>query len=69
MESDSISFYTWWQLIIEFTWNLIIKIVNLVKTFKYNILLGIAGLFTVFSSVVFTSSVVNFGRSDISDLK
>ncbi|XP_076635900.1 HMG coenzyme A reductase isoform X1 [Colletes latitarsis] len=32
-------------------------------------ILGIAGLFTVFSSVVFTSSVVNFGRSDISDLK
>ncbi|NP_001295235.1 3-hydroxy-3-methylglutaryl-coenzyme A reductase [Bombus terrestris] len=32
-------------------------------------ILGIAGLFTVFSSVVFTSSVVNFGQSDISDLK
>ncbi|XP_076667879.1 HMG coenzyme A reductase isoform X2 [Andrena cerasifolii] len=32
-------------------------------------ILGIAGLFTVFSSVVFTSSVVNFWRSDISDLK
>ncbi|XP_034172374.1 HMG coenzyme A reductase [Osmia lignaria lignaria] len=32
-------------------------------------ILGIAGLFTVFSSVVFTSSVVNFGRSEISDLK
>ncbi|XP_071861570.1 HMG coenzyme A reductase [Bombus fervidus] len=32
-------------------------------------ILGIAGLFTVFSSVVFTSSVMNFGRSDISDLK
>ncbi|KAK2578954.1 hypothetical protein KPH14_011158 [Odynerus spinipes] len=32
-------------------------------------ILGIAGLFTVFSSVVFTSSVVNFGRSDVSDLK
>ncbi|KZC12825.1 PREDICTED: 3-hydroxy-3-methylglutaryl-coenzyme A reductase [Dufourea novaeangliae] len=32
-------------------------------------ILGIAGLFTVFSSVVFTSSVVNFGRSDIADLK
>lgn len=30
---------------------------------------GIAGLFTVFSSVVFTSSVVNFGRSDVADLK
>lgn len=34
-----------------------------------NYILGIAGLFTVFSSVVFTSSVVNFGRGDISDLK
>ncbi|XP_034939170.1 3-hydroxy-3-methylglutaryl-coenzyme A reductase [Chelonus insularis] len=32
-------------------------------------ILGIAGLFTVFSSVVFTTSVVNFGRSDVSDLK
>ncbi|XP_071553690.1 3-hydroxy-3-methylglutaryl-coenzyme A reductase isoform X2 [Temnothorax nylanderi] len=32
-------------------------------------ILGIAGLFTVFSSVVFTSSVVNFGRSDVADLK
>ncbi|XP_015601049.1 3-hydroxy-3-methylglutaryl-coenzyme A reductase [Cephus cinctus] len=32
-------------------------------------ILGIAGLFTVFSSFVFTSSVVNFGQSDISDLK
>ncbi|KAK0090398.1 hypothetical protein PV325_000680 [Microctonus aethiopoides] len=32
-------------------------------------ILGIAGLFTVFSSVIFTTSVVNFGRSDVSDLK
>ncbi|XP_011300109.1 3-hydroxy-3-methylglutaryl-coenzyme A reductase [Fopius arisanus] len=32
-------------------------------------ILGIAGLFTVFSSVVFTTSVVNFGRSDMADLK
>ncbi|XP_058809317.1 3-hydroxy-3-methylglutaryl-coenzyme A reductase [Phymastichus coffea] len=32
-------------------------------------ILGIAGLFTMFSSVIFTSSVLNFGRSDISDLK
>nr|UNP32246.1 3-hydroxy-3-methylglutaryl-coenzyme A reductase [Sogatella furcifera] len=32
-------------------------------------ILGIAGLFTVFSSFVFTSSVINFMRSDISDLK
>ncbi|XP_024879552.1 3-hydroxy-3-methylglutaryl-coenzyme A reductase-like isoform X2 [Temnothorax curvispinosus] len=30
---------------------------------------GIAGLFTVYSSVVITSSVVNFGRSDVADLK
>lgn len=32
-------------------------------------ILGIAGLFTVFSSFVFSSSVINFLRSDISDLK
>ncbi|XP_012268013.2 3-hydroxy-3-methylglutaryl-coenzyme A reductase [Athalia rosae] len=32
-------------------------------------ILGIAGLFTVFSSFVFTSTVVNFLQSDISDLK
>ncbi|XP_046662046.1 3-hydroxy-3-methylglutaryl-coenzyme A reductase isoform X2 [Homalodisca vitripennis] len=32
-------------------------------------ILGIAGLFTVFSSFVFSSSVINFMRSDISDLK
>ncbi|KAL6436490.1 hypothetical protein ACFW04_004759 [Cataglyphis niger] len=32
-------------------------------------ILGIAGLFCVFSSVVYTTSVVNFGRSDIADLK
>ncbi|XP_046628898.1 3-hydroxy-3-methylglutaryl-coenzyme A reductase [Neodiprion virginianus] len=32
-------------------------------------ILGIAGLFTVFSSFIFTSSVVNFLQSDISDLK
>ncbi|XP_075217147.1 HMG coenzyme A reductase [Lycorma delicatula] len=32
-------------------------------------ILGIAGLFTVFSSFVFTSSVINFMKSDISDLK
>lgn len=32
-------------------------------------ILGGAGLFTVFSSIVFTSSVVNFGQSAISDLK
>ncbi|XP_032684231.1 3-hydroxy-3-methylglutaryl-coenzyme A reductase isoform X2 [Odontomachus brunneus] len=31
--------------------------------------LGIAGLFTVFSSVVFTSTLVNFDRSNVSDLK
>ncbi|XP_071626980.1 3-hydroxy-3-methylglutaryl-coenzyme A reductase isoform X2 [Temnothorax longispinosus] len=30
-------------------------------------ILGIAGLFTVCSSVVFTSSVMNFGRSDFAD--
>lgn len=30
---------------------------------------GIAGLFTVFSSVVFTSTLVNFDRSNVSDLK
>ncbi|XP_070162686.1 3-hydroxy-3-methylglutaryl-coenzyme A reductase isoform X2 [Polyergus mexicanus] len=32
-------------------------------------ILGIAGLFCVFSSVVYTTSVVNFGRSDIADMK
>ncbi|KAF4519164.1 hypothetical protein B566_EDAN008227 [Ephemera danica] len=32
-------------------------------------ILGIAGLFTVFSSFVFSSSVINFLRSDVSDLK
>ncbi|PNF35485.1 3-hydroxy-3-methylglutaryl-coenzyme A reductase [Cryptotermes secundus] len=32
-------------------------------------ILGIAGLFTVFSSFVFSSSVINFLGSDISDLK
>lgn len=32
-------------------------------------ILGIAGLFTVFSSFVFTTSVINFLGSDISDLK
>lgn len=32
-------------------------------------ILGIAGLFTVFSSFVFSSSVINFMRSDISDFK
>ncbi|XP_029168711.1 3-hydroxy-3-methylglutaryl-coenzyme A reductase isoform X2 [Nylanderia fulva] len=32
-------------------------------------ILGIAGLFSVFSSVVFTTSVVNFSRSDVADLK
>ncbi|XP_067013691.2 3-hydroxy-3-methylglutaryl-coenzyme A reductase isoform X2 [Anabrus simplex] len=32
-------------------------------------ILGIAGLFTVFSSFVFSSSVINLMRSDISDLK
>ncbi|KAK7865392.1 hypothetical protein R5R35_001876 [Gryllus longicercus] len=32
-------------------------------------ILGIAGLFTVFSSFVFSSSVINFTRSDVSDLK
>uniref|UniRef100_A0A1B6EGS7 3-hydroxy-3-methylglutaryl coenzyme A reductase n=1 Tax=Clastoptera arizonana TaxID=38151 RepID=A0A1B6EGS7_9HEMI len=32
-------------------------------------ILGIAGLFTVFSSFVFSSSVINFLRSDITDLK
>ncbi|KAL7289752.1 hypothetical protein TKK_0016354 [Trichogramma kaykai] len=32
-------------------------------------ILGIAGLFTMFSSIIFTLSVLNFGRSDISDLK
>ncbi|XP_014478645.1 PREDICTED: 3-hydroxy-3-methylglutaryl-coenzyme A reductase isoform X2 [Dinoponera quadriceps] len=31
--------------------------------------LGIAGLFTVFSSVVFTSTLVNFDRGNVSDLK
>jgi hypothetical protein len=30
---------------------------------------GIAGLFTVFSSFVFSSSVINFLGSDVSDLK
>jgi hypothetical protein len=32
-------------------------------------LIGIAGLFTVFSSFIFTSSIMNFLESDISDLK
>ncbi|XP_072752650.1 3-hydroxy-3-methylglutaryl-coenzyme A reductase [Anoplolepis gracilipes] len=32
-------------------------------------ILGIAGLFSVFSSVVYTTSVVNFGHSDVADLK
>ncbi|KAL0278245.1 UNVERIFIED_CONTAM: hypothetical protein PYX00_000115 [Menopon gallinae] len=32
-------------------------------------ILGIAGLFTVFSSFVFSSTVINFMRGDISDLK
>nr|P54960.1 RecName: Full=3-hydroxy-3-methylglutaryl-coenzyme A reductase; Short=HMG-CoA reductase [Blattella germanica]CAA49628.1 hydroxymethylglutaryl-CoA reductase (NADPH) [Blattella germanica] len=32
-------------------------------------ILGIAGLFTVFSSFVFSSSVINFLGSDVSDLK
>ncbi|XP_063225031.1 3-hydroxy-3-methylglutaryl-coenzyme A reductase isoform X2 [Bacillus rossius redtenbacheri] len=32
-------------------------------------ILGIAGLFTVFSSFVFSSSVINLLRSDVSDLK
>jgi hydroxymethylglutaryl-CoA reductase (NADPH) len=32
-------------------------------------ILGIAGLFTVFSSFIFTSSIMNFLKSDISDLK
>ncbi|XP_011876885.1 PREDICTED: 3-hydroxy-3-methylglutaryl-coenzyme A reductase [Vollenhovia emeryi] len=32
-------------------------------------ILGIAGLFTVLSSVMFTSSVVNFGRGDVADFK
>ncbi|CAO1425246.1 unnamed protein product [Diamesa serratosioi] len=32
-------------------------------------ILGIAGLFTVFSSFIFTSSIMNFLESDISDLK
>lgn len=41
----------------------------IVRILECNVLTGIAGLFTVFSSVVFTSSVMNFGRSDISDLK
>ena len=30
---------------------------------------GIAGLFTMFSSIIFTTTVLNFARSDISDLK
>ncbi|KAK9506957.1 hypothetical protein O3M35_008798 [Rhynocoris fuscipes] len=32
-------------------------------------ILGIAGLFTVFSSFVFTSSIINFLQGDLSDLK
>lgn len=35
----------------------------------YSIFAGIAGLFTVFSSFIFTSSIMNFLESDISDLK
>lgn len=31
--------------------------------------IGIAGLFTVFSSFIFTSGIMNFLESDISDLK
>lgn len=34
-----------------------------------NYILGIAGLFTVFSSFVFSSTIINFLGSDISDLK
>lgn len=30
---------------------------------------GIAGLFTVFSSFIFTSSIINFMGSEVSDLK
>ncbi|XP_039275950.1 3-hydroxy-3-methylglutaryl-coenzyme A reductase [Nilaparvata lugens] len=40
-----------------------------VITVFFRFVAGIAGLFTVFSSFVFTSSVINFMRSDISDLK
>lgn len=32
-------------------------------------ILGVAGLFTVFSSFVFTSTIMNFFRSDVADLK
>ncbi|KAH0952187.1 hypothetical protein HN011_000262 [Eciton burchellii] len=32
-------------------------------------ILGISGLFIVFCSVIFTSGIVNFGRSDVADLK
>jgi hydroxymethylglutaryl-CoA reductase (NADPH) len=35
----------------------------------YFLVAGIAGLFTVFSSFVFSSSVINFLGSDVSDLK
>lgn len=39
------------------------------EIFCFSFSAGIAGLFTVFSSFIFTSSIMNFLESDISDLK
>lgn len=39
------------------------------EIFCFSFFAGIAGLFTVFSSFIFTSSIMNFLESDISDLK
>ncbi|KAJ6638565.1 3-hydroxy-3-methylglutaryl-coenzyme A reductase [Pseudolycoriella hygida] len=44
------------------------QFLNLHK-FGSKYILGIAGLFTVFSSFIFTSSVINFLGSEVSDLK
>lgn len=37
--------------------------------FIYFFFIGIAGLFTVFSSFIFTTAIIKFLGSDISDLK
>ncbi|KAG8300995.1 3-hydroxy-3-methylglutaryl-coenzyme A reductase [Homalodisca vitripennis] len=47
----------------------VLEIKREMEKIRSEIVLGIAGLFTVFSSFVFSSSVINFMRSDISDLK
>lgn len=38
-------------------------------TYVWRSLSGIAGLFTVFSSFIFTTAIIKFLGSDISDLK